>query len=321
MITWRPEPTGAALDRQHMAASIRQNFLRLGETLGAQDTITSRLSTFPHGEQGLQHPECFDLQNEVVARVRAGQAPTAEAFATMVEETAAVVEASIARATDNAARLRGSFDLAPSRRGLGVLRRAVATRMPEKAGRAVLLDPSGALLEPMRAAYQVLADAWPEAFAELQVFVDRILVFDFPGMLGFSGLEFHGGIFLRREDLADPIKLAENILHEGSHVRLNAAMARTRYFVDDPRGRYASPLRTDPRPIFGVFHQMFVLGRMLHFHDRVSERLGVSHPQHAVVRRQFREALEAIEAHCALTDDGRALTAALEEVESTRTAS
>jgi len=260
------------------------------------------------------HPDCFDLRNVLVGLEAQGTPPADELLMAALQHCAAGVAASRRRAADNLASLGGRFDISPHfPRALGVLRAAVCTRMPEQADNAHLVSLRDAAQVAVRESFQILAGAWPEMFAELQDSVTNLLFFDCPGLLGFSGLGYHGGIFLRVQDIEDPVKLAENILHEGSHVRLNTSMAGTQYFDGDADGRYASPLREDPRPMFGVFHQMFVLGRMLHFYDLVSARLAIHHRRHAVVRRQFHEAHTTVCAHARLTPAGQRLTDALVE--------
>jgi HEXXH motif-containing protein len=60
------------------------------------------------------------------------------------------------------------------------------------------------------------------------------------------------------------------MVHEVWHARLNAALAVSPLFYDDESALYGSPLRPDPRPMFGLFHQMFVLSRLFYFHRRLS---------------------------------------------------
>jgi hypothetical protein len=310
MFTWRTDPTLTALQQQRFAELLHAE---LAEAAGPGRA--ARLEAGPLAGQGIMHPDCFDLRNVLVQLAAQGDLPEEPVILGALDHCAGAVAASRARAEENAALLGGRFDLSPEfPRALGILRRAVRTRWPERVEDAHLVALRPGALAQVKEALRILRAAWPELLAELESQVTNLLFFDFPGLLGFSGVAYHGGIYLRVEDLADPVKLAENILHEGSHVRLNTAMASVTYFEADEDGRYASPLREDPRPVFGIFHQMFVLGRMLHFYDRAEARLGIQHRQHPVVRRQFQEAHAAVTAHVRLTEAGRRMADAMLDV-------
>lgn len=314
MYTWRIDPDLASRQRRQLAELLRAE-LRAEASPGGPPShdLDALLGEGPLAGAGILHPDCFDLRNVLAGLNAEGAPPPERIILHALEHLATEVAASRARGAENEALLGGRFDLSPDfPRALGILRRAVGTRWPARVEEASLVALRPSALLRVEEAFRILEGAWPEIFAELQGEVTNLLFFDFPGLLGFSGVAYHGGIFLRVEDLADPVKLAENILHEGSHVRLNTAMAGVAYFEADAAGRYRSPLREDPRPMFGIFHQMFVLGRMLHFYDRAEARLGIRHRQHEVVRRQFLEAHAAVRANARLTEAGRQMTASLE---------
>jgi len=305
MSSWRAHSASAIEEHRGLADILRRD-------LGTSAELRRILTTEPLSSGGLLHPDYFDLRNVIADMTDAGQPPLPSTIIGALQRSAHDVAESRRRAAENLRLLGVAFDLdATSPRALGILRRAVRTRCPERIheARLVELQPDG--FDMLREAVQLLKNAWPEALDELQIVVSNVLFFDFPGMLGFSGVAYHGGIFLQVDDLADPAKLAENILHEGSHVRLNAAMANVRYLLSDDDERRASPLRDDPRPMFGIFHQMFVLGRMIHFYNRLRDRLGVDHPRRRVVGLQFVEAHRTVCTHARLTRDGVALTDAL----------
>jgi HEXXH motif-containing protein len=55
----------------------------------------------------------------------------------------------------------------------------------------------------------------------------------------------------------------ENIVHEAAHHHLFALWTIDRIIESDGDRLYKSPLRTEPRPMSGIFHAMFVLARTI----------------------------------------------------------
>jgi HEXXH motif-containing protein len=109
-------------------------------------------------------------------------------------------------------------------------------------------------------------------------------------------------------------KLAEELIHEASHIRLNMLMAPREVVLNDPAERYQSPLRRDARPMFGVFHQVFVLSRILDFYRRVA-RVDSSQAGHVrAVARQLADGLGIVQAHGRLSDAGLELLCSMCEL-------
>lgn len=55
----------------------------------------------------------------------------------------------------------------------------------------------------------------------------------------------------------------ENIVHEAAHLYLYLLSLDDPLLLDDGDATYRSPLRTEPRPLSGIFHAMFVLARTI----------------------------------------------------------
>jgi hypothetical protein len=108
-----------------------------------------------------------------------------------------------------------------------------------------------------------------------------------------------------------PISMMDLLIHESSHVLLfglSADGALTRNSGDQ---RYFSPLRSDPRPIDGIFHGCFVATRVHLAMGRILKRgdLALEVKQQALERQRSngntgRISLEVLERHAELTDSG-----------------
>lgn len=115
----------------------------------------------------------------------------------------------------------------------------------------------------------MLLEAWPELLAEIETTIDCVLFFNAPRAIGFAHAKTHGAIFLRVSDLDKPGRLVEELMHEASHVRLDAIMMVTPLLNLHDQARYSTPLRREPRTAFGLFHQLFALRRIVTLHQRV----------------------------------------------------
>lgn len=116
--------------------------------------------------------------------------------------------------------------------------------------------------------------------------------------------------------LAPPILLAESLVHESAHLRFRALEEVTELYSDGPNMRVQTPLRTDPRPVSGLMHQLVVLRYLAALYEklRASAEATVAR-QRPQVEKRFRVHLQDLDAGkrmardvaWALTSDGRSL--------------
>ena len=89
---------------------------------------------------------------------------------------------------------------------------------------------------------------------------------------GVTSLTLWGAVTLNTELHRTPSEILGGLVHEGAHTLLFG------YAVDEPfvrnpdSQRFASPLRSDPRPMDGVFHATFVCARLYLLYRRLLER-------------------------------------------------
>jgi len=169
-------------------------------------------------------------------------------------------------------------------------------------------------------AIRVLEAVWPAMLDELAHTVRQIALLSGTAIDGFTDFGVHGAVFLGRERLAretaglpGPLALVEAIVHEGTHQRCNAASISTPLWhrAADRTGAVPTPLRADPRPLAGLFHQMVVLARGASLYRRLLDGFPTPDPAplraaYARHRDDVRRAAETLDAHRAsLTDAGR----------------
>jgi HEXXH motif-containing protein len=164
--------------------------------------------------------------------------------------------------------------------------------------------------DPLREAYRLISDCWPAMLEEMSVTVSCLTFFTAGRTIGFTDIYTHGLIALRAADLSLPVQLAEEIIHESSHARLNGVLASTVCLHDDGGRLYPTPLREDPRPAAGLLHQLFVLARLCEWHTRLGDR---AIPERAAQAREDLAAAHAtVRAELPLTEAGRALVAGIQ---------
>ncbi|MGW2592944.1 aKG-HExxH-type peptide beta-hydroxylase [Streptomyces sp. NPDC001515] len=208
--------------------------------------------------------------------------------------------------------------------------RALAS-LPQGLGTAGAKGPGAVVRdwEPGQAA--VLAEAverlkqvWPQMLAELREGVSQIALLDGRAISGFTDFTAHGAVFVStarlttgRNGLPGWLRLADALVHEGTHTRCNAAAFRTPFLVSaaGPGHSVMTPLRPDPRPLTGLFQQMVVLVRQTLLYRLVLRRAPLTgSPREAVADRRTRLQEKAFRAVDTLGRHRAALTAAGEAV-------
>lgn len=314
MRTWRPDPMQSLTDRSELAAytigSIRDALSCLPTEIA--DPIDLILSV-PDAENVVFHSDIFgwyfailrQIQKEDHRAVLQAAADWRKAFNSAQE--------SRARALSNSWVFGATVDVAAGEQGNDALMRAVEAKKIST-GLDAHITPvtefSGAKLENIRAAFALIDEIWPEALAEIRETLQRIYFFDSQDFISFTDFDTHGAVFIRQDFIDDPCRLAEEILHESSHIHLNTILAVTPLFLNTSDERYTSPLRADPRPMYGVFHQMYVLSRLAHFCGLMADREPYA-SKATLYRSQLRDAAVVVRNHGRLTEAGAELAGSI----------
>ncbi|MFF7727010.1 aKG-HExxH-type peptide beta-hydroxylase [Streptomyces sp. NPDC008001] len=191
------------------------------------------------------------------------------------------------------------------------------------ADRAVLAEALG-----------LLGTVWPRMLGELRAVVAQVALLDGMAIDGYTDFTVHGAVLINRRRLAPArsglpgaVRLAEALVHEGTHNRCNAAAVREPFLTsaaDACAGPLATPLRADPRPLSGLFQQTVVLARCVRLYGRAAGAGTAMAPaaaagpdtaaaaavraRHDRLLRDLRAAVATLEDHRAgLTEHGRRL--------------
>jgi hypothetical protein len=115
-------------------------------------------------------------------------------------------------------------------------------------------------------AWDLMAAVAPELRDEIAIVSPQVLLARSaaPSGGGFGGASsfcLWGCLALNAEALVDPWDGFVNLVHESAHGLLFAHARRQPLVLNPPEERYASPLRSDQRPMDGIFHAAFVSAR------------------------------------------------------------
>jgi len=164
----------------------------------------------------------------------------------------------------------------------------------------------------------VLCKVWPECVPDILAFVRGIVAIDLAGSSTFSASApaAPGIILLTVRADEDPEMVAECLVHEVSHLKLDALWTSRAILTNDDQARFRHPWRPDPRPMRGVFlgaHAfMNVAEFALHSAQRGdTKRFG---PVFLRVRDEVEIAMTTLREHGQFTVTGAELFADMEKV-------
>lgn len=206
--------------------------------------------------------------------------------------------------------------------------RARGTEDRQAARLVGLIDWSAEQLGAFEDACRALRVAWPQMYAELEVTLRQVALLGGQGIEGFTDFTAHGAVFVNSRRLTDHMadghksdrlegrfRLAEALVHEGTHNRCDAAATSAPFLGATSGGELLStPLRADPRPLSGLFQQVVVLARSVLLYQRLPDGAGVR-ARHARLLEQGRRGAVTLRSRSrVLTETGRELLEQAEAV-------
>ncbi|MBT2604323.1 hypothetical protein J7E55_15085 [Bacillus sp. ISL-53] len=165
--------------------------------------------------------------------------------------------------------------------------------------------------ETFEEALQLIKCTWPEMFDEIDKNIENIVFFNPPGLPFFSDFRVHGIIFACH--VTRPVvKVAEWLIHEASHGRLNTLMCARPHIFNDMKPIYRSPWRDELRPLYGIYHGCFVHCRVLRFYQLLKQNRSIQNDELINgeidrIREELQLGLSTIKDHASLSPDGETL--------------
>lgn len=124
-----------------------------------------------------------------------------------------------------------------------------------------------AFRQRLESGLRLMRAAVPQLCAEIEAIVHDIVIVagDKSKKLQFDGgshFQLWGALFLNGDSHHDDVAIVEVLAHESAHSLLFGLCTEEFLVENDDDELYASPLRSDPRPMDGIYHATFVSARM-----------------------------------------------------------
>jgi HEXXH motif-containing protein len=131
---------------------------------------------------------------------------------------------------------------------------------------------------------------------------------------GASSLMLWGAIVINAQSHDNPVKLAEGLVHEATHHLLFALSKDEPLVINAIEGSFDSPLRSDDRPLDGVYHATFVCARLVYFYRCLTKLPNFTWDESAaltslasVYQKRFQQGLATVRKEARLTSLGATL--------------
>jgi hypothetical protein len=121
----------------------------------------------------------------------------------------------------------------------------------------------------------VLKDVDLTLYEEVQQLIKNYVLCDSNRVVYGSSFSLFGMIFLKAFDNTQNLfDMIEMVVHESAHHYIFAVSVFDPIVLNAPTELFTSPFRKDPRPMIGVYHAAFVLGRLLYIFSKLLNYAG-----------------------------------------------
>jgi HEXXH motif-containing protein len=194
---------------------------------------------------------------------------------------------------------------------------------PNKRGNAVDLGdrPDAEWIDMLDQVFALIEQFLPQTFAEMRLLLHEVIPvgYDSERHLSASYREAIGTMYLTLHP--NVMTMTEAVLHEFQHNKLNVASDDVEFLTNAFHPRYPSPVRPDPRPLWGILLAVhaFIPVAELYRRMRDSGHAFAAHPgfeaRLAEIDLKNHEGMDMLRAHAQLTPAGVALFGDLEALE------
>lgn len=129
-----------------------------------------------------------------------------------------------------------------------------------------------AAVEDVKEVLRRLRAVDPVTAAEFDAMVTDVVIMSSGVINGGTSFKAFGYLLLRqRQFRPDWTNYLETLVHEAAHLYLYCLWSIDPIITADGGRLYRSPLRSEPRPLSGIFHAMFVLARIIRSLSRFAQ--------------------------------------------------
>jgi hypothetical protein len=131
-------------------------------------------------------------------------------------------------------------------------------------------DPYPDIIKKLSEGFEYIKKNSEELFEETLVSLKGITLVKGNRYVGSSDIWYHGIAVLNPDDTWTEITFADHIIHESAHTILHALNEITPVLYNPFEVNSFSPIRPDPRPVYGTLHATYVFMRLTQFFVDVS---------------------------------------------------
>jgi hypothetical protein len=153
----------------------------------------------------------------------------------------------------------------------------------------------------------LISETSPEVFKDIFTLMDYITIVTGGRYVGSSDIFYHGSSVFNPDDKWSDITFADHLIHEGAHLKLNAINELTPLLYNPFSYEAKSPIRKDPRPLYGVLHSTFVFLELVLFFELLQPKLKDNEEVNFRLNRHlkgFYDGMKSIESAADFTNDG-----------------
>jgi HEXXH motif-containing protein len=173
----------------------------------------------------------------------------------------------------------------------------------------LLTDPyNQAIMERLAEGTRYLQRYSEGSYQEVCAVMDGISLLTGGRFVGSSDIWYHGIAVLNPDDTWTEITFADHLIHEGAHIALHALNELMPVMYNPFEEGAPSPIRSDPRPLYGTFHATFVFMRLVQFFARIVDEGEVSEEVEFRYHRHlkgFYDGMDTLSKYADLTPSGQ----------------
>jgi HEXXH motif-containing protein len=161
----------------------------------------------------------------------------------------------------------------------------------------------------MAAGLELIRTHAPEHAAEVESSIDAVTLVTGRRFVGSSDIFYHGVAVLNPDVEWSPTTYADHLVHEGAHLVLHARNELQPLLRNPDAMGAKSPIREDPRPLYGILHSTFVFLRLVQFFRLAADAIGSDESMFRLHRHLlgFYEGMTELERFASFTPEGAAL--------------
>lgn len=128
------------------------------------------------------------------------------------------------------------------------------------------------IIQQLASGYKYIKQYSTELYKETLVSLKGITLLDGNRYVGSSDICYQGIALLNPDQTWTDVTFADHILHESAHTILHAYNEMNPIMYNPFEVNALSPIRPDPRPLYGTFHATYVFMKLTQFFTLVSKK-------------------------------------------------